>query len=101
MTFAKVGKVSDIANGAKKAVVVNGKKIALFNVEGKFYATADDCNHRGGPLSEGAMQGTIVTCPWHGAKFDVTNGEAKGPPAHIKLETYPGKIVGDDIEIDC
>jgi nitrite reductase/ring-hydroxylating ferredoxin subunit len=101
MTFAKVCKIGDIANGAKKAVLANGTKIALFNVDGKFYATADDCNHRGGPLSEGTLQGTIVTCPWHGAKFDVTNGEAKGAPAKVTLKTFPVRLQGDDVEVDC
>jgi 3-phenylpropionate/trans-cinnamate dioxygenase ferredoxin component len=101
MTFTKVCKIGDIASGAKKAVLANGKKVALFNIDGKIYATADDCNHRGGPLSEGTLQGTVVTCPWHGAKFDVTDGEPKGPPAKIKLETYPVRVQEEDVEVDC
>lgn len=101
MTFAKVCKTGDIVDGAKKRVLANGTKIALFRIEGKFYATADDCNHRGGPLSEGSLQGSIVTCPWHGAKFDVTNGEPKGPPAKTALKTFPVRVQGDDVEVDC
>jgi nitrite reductase/ring-hydroxylating ferredoxin subunit len=43
----------------------------------------------------------VVTCPWHGAKFDVTDGQPKGPPAQIKLETYPVRVQEDDVEVDC
>lgn len=49
----------------------NGKKIALFNLEGSFYAINDTCTHRGGPLSEGEIEGELVTRPWHGALFNI------------------------------
>jgi Rieske Fe-S protein len=67
--FVKVAKTGEIAPGQGKQVEVNGKKIALFNVEGSFYVIDDTCTHRGGPLSEGALEGKKVTCPWHGARW--------------------------------
>ena len=64
-TFHKVAETKNLAAGQGMAVEVAGNKIALFNVDGTCYAIADTCSHRGGPLSEGALEGTTVTCPWH------------------------------------
>ena len=83
--FVKVAKTDEIAAGQGKMVEVSGKKIALFNVEGSFYAIDDTCTHRGGPLSEGSLDGKEVTCPWHGAIYDVTSGEVLSPPAPKEL----------------
>jgi nitrite reductase/ring-hydroxylating ferredoxin subunit len=76
----KVAKTDEVAPGQGKLVEVNGKKIALFNVEGSFYAIDDACSHLGGPLAEGFLDGNEVTCPWHGARFDITTGEVLRPP---------------------
>ena len=65
--FIKVASTADLAPGTAKCVEVAGKKIALFSLEGSFYAIDDTCTHRGGPLSEGDVSGEEVTCPWHGA----------------------------------
>jgi nitrite reductase/ring-hydroxylating ferredoxin subunit len=98
--FVKVAKTDEIAPGQGKMVEVGGKKIALFNVEGSFYAIDDTCTHRGGPLSEGFLDGREVTCPWHGARFDVTTGEMLGPPAPERVARYPVKVEGRDIEVE-
>ena len=73
--------------------------VSIFNVDGKFYAVDDRCPHRGAPLSEGVITGTTVTCPWHGAKFDVTNGKLVSG-AQWSLKTYPLKLDGDEIWVD-
>ena len=65
--FVKVAQVSDIPPDGSKLVEAGGQKIALFNVGGQFYAIGDTCTHKGGPLSEGFVEGTEVQCPWHGA----------------------------------
>jgi len=98
--FVKVAKTDEITPGRGKMVQVNGKKVALFNVEGAFYAIDDTCTHHGGPLSEGALDGKEVTCPWHGANFDVTTGEALGPPAHGGVAHYNVRVEGSDIEVE-
>src|SRR6516225_7543157 len=61
-----IAKTKDVPPGEAAAFTIEGQKIALFNVEGTYYAIGDTCTHRGGPLSEGDVQGTRVTCPWHG-----------------------------------
>lgn len=98
--FMKVGSTNDLAPGQGKLVEVNGQKVALFNVDGSFYAIDDACTHRGGPLSEGELQGKQVICPWHGAFFDVTTGAAEGPPADQGVTRYNLRVQGTDIEIE-
>jgi|SRR6516225_7438429 nitrite reductase/ring-hydroxylating ferredoxin subunit len=100
MAFAKVAKSSEIAEGTCKAVDVNNQKIALYKVQGQIYATSDTCNHRGGPLSEGTLEGSVITCPWHGGKFDVCTGSPMGGPVHKNIDLFAVRVAGDDIEVD-
>ncbi len=98
--FVKVARTGELAPGRGKLVEVSGKKIALFQVEGDYYAIDDECSHQGGPLSEGDLDGKEVTCPWHGAIFDVTTGEALGPPAPKGVTRYRVRVSGESIEIE-
>jgi nitrite reductase/ring-hydroxylating ferredoxin subunit len=98
--FIKVCQSGDIAPGEGRLVQAGGKRIALFNVDGTFHAVDDTCTHRGGPLSEGMLVGTEVTCPWHGAVFDVTSGSVLGPPAPKDVATYVVRVRGDEIEVE-
>lgn len=98
--FVKVGKTDEVAPGQAKLVEAAGKEIALFNVAGTFHAIDNICTHAGGPLCEGELEGTEVTCPWHGAAFDVTTGAVLGPPAGAPVARYNVRIEGTDIEIE-
>jgi nitrite reductase/ring-hydroxylating ferredoxin subunit len=98
--FVKVAQSDEIAPGQGKMIEVGGKKIALFNVEGSFYAIDDTCTHRGGPLSEGSLDGKEVTCPWHGAIYDVITGEVLSPPAPKGVARYNVRVEGTDIEVE-
>ena len=98
--FVKVARTDEIAPGQGKMVEVSGKKIALFNVEGSFHAIDDTCTHRGGSLSEGILEGEQVTCPWHGAVFDVRTGEVLSPPAPKGVSRYDVRVEGDDVEAE-
>ena len=93
-------KTTELKPGQAKAVQVKGQTIALFNVGGTFYAIHDTCTHEGGPLSEGEVEGTTVTCPWHGAQFNVTSGEVVSPPAPEAVKSYKVHIEGDDIKLE-
>ncbi len=98
--FVKVAGAGEIAPGAGKAVDVGGRRIALFNIDGTFHAIDDTCTHRGGPLSEGTVVGAEVTCPWHGAVFDVTSGAVLGAPAPRDVACYDVRVTGEDIEVE-
>ncbi len=99
-TYVKVAKEQDLAPGKALAVEVSGQRIALFNIDGTCYAIGDTCTHRGGPLCEGELEGTTVTCPWHGATFDVTTGKNLSPPAPAPVTSYKVCVQGGDIEVE-
>jgi len=95
----KVAQVSDLAPGKGKVVQADGEPIALFNVGGRFHAIHNTCLHRGGPLGEGELDDTMVTCPWHGWQYDVTTGANVRNPA-VKVASLNVKVEGSDILIE-
>jgi nitrite reductase/ring-hydroxylating ferredoxin subunit len=95
-TFTKVATTADIPAGTGKVVQAGGKTLAVFNCDGTFYAIDNTCRHRGGPLGEGSLSGTTVTCPWHGWTYDVTSG-ACGMSPSAGLQSYEVKVDGHDI----
>lgn len=78
--YVLVGAISDFPSGTLRKVIVDGEDVVVGNVGGNLYAIADKCTHRGGPLSEGELEGNTVTCPWHGGQFDLATGKVLGPP---------------------
>ncbi len=87
-------KVNEVPPGSVVYLEVDGEGVAVFNVGGTFYATQSTCTHAGGPLDQGTLNGQVVTCPVHRARFDVTTGQVVGPPARRPLETYLVTIEG-------
>jgi nitrite reductase/ring-hydroxylating ferredoxin subunit len=73
--FIRVAKEIDVPAGSAKEVGLNGRVVAIFNLGGKIHAMEGICPHAGGPLAEGTVEGTVVTCPWHGWQFDLANGQ--------------------------
>ena len=81
-------------------VKVAGKEIALFQVQGKYYAIDNACTHVGGPLAEGDVEDTVVECPWHGSRFSLETGKVLYGPARTDVACYPVRREGDDIEVE-
>jgi nitrite reductase/ring-hydroxylating ferredoxin subunit len=100
MAFVKVATVSEVPPGKAKQVKASDKTLAIFNVNGTFYAIDDTCPHRGASLAEGDVEGHEVTCPWHAAVFDVTSGAHLSPPARSDVACYKVQIVGDEVQVD-
>ncbi len=99
--FVKVGVTAEMQGGqGAKLVETGGKPVALFQVEGAYYAIDDTCPHRGGSLSQGMVSGYEVSCPWHGARFDVRTGAVLCPPAAHGVKCHPVRVNGTDIEIE-
>lgn len=99
-SFVRVAALGDVAPGSAVRVEARGKAIALFNVGGIFYALDHTCTHRGGPLSEGAVSGESVVCPWHRAAFCLKTGKVLRGPASRGVRSYPVRVSGDDVAID-
>jgi nitrite reductase/ring-hydroxylating ferredoxin subunit len=98
--FVRVASVVDVPPGAGKVVHAGGKALALFNVDGTFYALDNTCLHRGGPVGEGDLDGVVVTCPWHGFQYDVTTGKNVFDP-EVGLQTFPVRVAGDDVLVSA
>ena len=99
MPFLRVAKKDEVPAGTIREFAVEGKAIAVANVDGKLFAINNVCLHRGGPLGEGELAGQVVTCPWHGWRYDVTSGKVVNNPA-VGVENYPIEVRGEDIFID-
>jgi len=96
----KVAQTKDLPPGSGAAFEVEGRNIAVFNVGGSLYAIDDTCPHSGGPLSQGQVDGTKVTCPWHAADFDLQTGAVLCGPAFEGVKSYKVLVEGDDIKVE-
>jgi nitrite reductase/ring-hydroxylating ferredoxin subunit len=90
--FTKVASTDEIPNGRMKLVDVRGVRVAVANAAGTFYAFSDECTHDGGPLSEGELEGELVTCPWHFSRFNIRTGEIVDSPAEEVITVYETKV---------
>ena len=96
--FVRVAALADIKPGQGIVAETNGRALAVFNVDGTIHAINNTCCHREGPLGEGELEGNIVTCPWHGWRYNVTTGACINNPS-AKVEAYQVKIEGEDVKI--
>jgi len=100
MAFVKIARLADLPSNGKLLTTVNGRSIALFQVEGTIYAIENVCTHDGGPLVEGELEGYEIECPRHGARFDVRTGQVRRLPAFEPIKTYAVKIEGDSVLVE-
>ena len=94
-----VAKVDELTPGNRKIITTDVAEIAVFNLDGEFFAIEDVCTHDGGELATGACDGDQIICPRHGARFCIRNGKALTPPAYEDIETFPVRIKEGMIQI--
>ena len=100
--YHKVTTLSELPIGGKKLIQLQGHAIAVFNVDGEFFAIDDVCTHDGSEISTGCLYDHVIECPRHGARFDVRTGEVLEPPAYEPVQTFKVRVengmiqVGDD-----
>src|SRR5579872_1587473 len=97
--WISVAAVSDFPSGTWRTVDIDDTSIAVFNIEGQYYAIANICTHDGGSLSGGRLDGDNIICPRHGARFCVRTGEVKSPPAYEDVSTFPVRIEKDNVQV--
>ena len=97
--FVKIATTADIPPGKVNVYEVDGRQIAVCNVDGTFYAIDDICTHDGGSLDQGELEDDQIECPRHGARFDVKTGRALTLPAVMPVQSYPVQVNGDAIEV--
>ncbi len=99
MAFLRAVRKDEVPAGTIREIQIDGKTFALANVDGKFYAINNTCLHRGGPLGQGELEGSTVTCPWHGWQYDVATGKVIANPS-VGVECYAVEVRGDDLFVD-
>jgi nitrite reductase/ring-hydroxylating ferredoxin subunit len=97
--FVPVSKVSDLSQGHMKWVVVDRERVLLVNVDGTFYALSDVCGHQRALLSRGRLEGHVVECPLHFARFDVRTGTLLSGPVAEDVPVYEVRIDGDTVYV--
>ena len=97
-----VAKTSDLREGQGISLIVPGRRkpVALFRWAGQFFAVADECSHAYFPLYNGEVRDFIVTCPAHGAQFDLRTGKGVDPMAYPELKTFPVRVIDNDVQIE-
>ena len=95
------GKVSDITSGKMIMVSTDGKDILVTNVDGNYYAMDDTCTHAGASLSEGSLDGSTLTCPWHGSTWDCKTGKMIAFGVQLNdLSSYKVTVESDEIFVE-
>lgn len=94
-----VAAVGEIGPGECKTLLMRGVEVAVFNIDGGFFAIEDECSHEATPLSDGSVEGDTVICAKHGARFSLRNGEALSPPAYEAVAIFPVRIRDGRVEV--
>jgi 3-phenylpropionate/trans-cinnamate dioxygenase ferredoxin component len=97
--FITVATTDEILPGEPLVVELGRDWVAIFNVDGQYYAIEDRCTHDDGPLAEGLLNGLVIECPRHGACFDITTGKVLSPPAMVDVPSYQIRVEGNEIQI--
>jgi 3-phenylpropionate/trans-cinnamate dioxygenase ferredoxin subunit len=94
-----IAPASELPPGERLFVEIEGQPIVIFNIAGQFYAIADVCSHDDGPVGEGDLEGYCITCPRHGAEFDVRTGKVMSMPAVVDIPAYPVRVIDGMIKL--
>lgn len=97
--FVEIAPASELPNGERLFVEIDGKAIVIFNIAGQFFAIGDICTHDDGPLGDGDLEGFTIVCPRHGGEFDVRDGKVRQMPAVVDIPAYPLKVVDGIIQV--
>jgi len=97
--YFEIAPADQIPPGKRLFIAVRGNSIVLFNLAGYLYALGDICSHDDGPVGDGAVEGSEIICPRHGAHFDIRSGKASSLPAVVDIPAYPVRVVNGIVEI--
>jgi len=97
--FVRVCDLADVPAGSMHPIDLGEKRLMIVNVNGRLYATDRICTHEEADLSTGFLIGSVVTCPLHLSRFDITSGEMQNPPASVPLRTYALKVEGTSVYV--
>jgi 3-phenylpropionate/trans-cinnamate dioxygenase ferredoxin subunit len=96
-----VASTDELTPGSRRVIDVDGIDVVVFNLDGEFFAVRDVCPHDGGDLAKGALEGEVIICPRHGARFSIRTGAVLGPPAYEDLRTFPLRVADGKVQIEA
>jgi nitrite reductase/ring-hydroxylating ferredoxin subunit len=99
-TIVRVCAKAEVSPGAVKAFAVGANTLAVYNIDGTYYATDDECTHAAASLADGMLDGDVIECCMHMGSFHVPSGRVVEPPCEVPLRTYQVVLKGDDIFVD-
>ena len=97
--FVEIAPADELPNGERLFVEIEGKPLVIFNIAGQFFSIGDVCSHDDGPVGEGDIEGHTITCPRHGAEFDIRTGKVMSMPAVVDIPAYPVRLVDGMIQV--
>ena len=97
--YVEIAPASELPNGERLFVEIEGKPIVIFNIAGQLFSIADVCSHDDGPVGEGTLEGYTINCPRHGAQFDVRTGKVLQMPAVADIPAYPVRVADGMIQL--
>ncbi len=100
MAFREIAKINELTEGQPKVFLLDERRVALCKRGSEILAFDDVCTHDDGPLAEGVLEGDVIECPRHGAKFNIRTGVVLSMPAPVPINTYAVKIDGDKVLVD-
>ncbi|NIR29498.1 MAG: non-heme iron oxygenase ferredoxin subunit [Gammaproteobacteria bacterium] len=97
--WVNVATLDELEPGTCRVAELEDTTVAVFNIDGEFYAIEDVCTHDYGQLTGGTIEGNEIVCPRHGAHFDIKTGEALSAPAYEPVETFPVRVEGGVVQV--
>lgn len=94
-----VAGIAELTPGTRRVIDLDGVAVAVFNLGGEYFAIQDICSHDGGELANGELEGDVIICPRHGARFSIRTGTVLGPPAYENIRTFPVRVEGGRVQV--
>jgi 3-phenylpropionate/trans-cinnamate dioxygenase ferredoxin subunit len=99
-SWLDIASTDELAPGSRRVVDLDGVAVAVFNLGGEYFAIQDICPHDGGELANGELEGEVIICPRHGARFSIKTGAVLGPPAYAGVRTYSVRVLEGRVQVE-
>ncbi len=98
-TWIDVASVDELGPGDRRVIDLDGVPVAVFNLDGEYFAIKNECTHDGGELASGELEGDVIICPRHGARFSIRDGSVLGPPAYEDVRTFEVRVADGKVQV--
>jgi 3-phenylpropionate/trans-cinnamate dioxygenase ferredoxin subunit len=99
-SWLDVASTEELTSGSRRVIDMDGVAVAVFNLGGEYFAIQDICPHDGGELANGELEGEVIICPRHGARFSIRTGAVLGPPAYEDVRIYSVRVFEGKVQVE-